>query len=150
MNRSEFIETVSAFLRRHTTLTIATVDREAWPQAADMFYVSDDALNLYFVSGEKSRHSMNLARIHRVAVTIHVETWDWRDIQGLQIEGEARAIGDPDERDRAWSLFRGKFPFTNEFVDQIVRSSFYVVVPKWIRLIDNTREYGHREEFGFP
>ncbi len=150
MNKAEFIETVSALLRKHTTLTIATVDREAWPQAADVFYVNDDALRLYFVSGEKSRHSLNLARVSRVAVTIHNETWDWRDIQGVQIEGEARAITDPDERDRAWSLFRAKFPFVADFVDQIVRSSFYVVVPKWVRLVDNTRGLDHREELRLP
>ncbi|HEY4689875.1 MAG TPA: pyridoxamine 5'-phosphate oxidase family protein, partial [Anaerolineae bacterium] len=115
-----------------------------------VFYVNDDALNLYWMSGERSRHSMNLARVGRVAATVHNDTWDWRDIQGVQIEGEARAITDPDERDRAWALFRGKFPFTSEFVDQIVRSSFYVLVPRWIRLVDNTRGYGHREEFKLP
>ncbi len=149
-NKAQLIERVSAFLQKHTTLSIATVDREGRPQAADLFYVSDDRLNLYFVSGEKSRHAMNLSRVSRVAVTVHNDTWDWRDIQGVQIEGEARAISDPDERDRAWALFRGKFPFTSEFVDQIVRSNFYVVAPKWVRLIDNTHRFDHREEFTLP
>jgi len=147
MTRSEFVEAASAFLKKHTTLTIATVDREGWPQAADVFYASDDALRLYFVSGEKSRHALNLSRASRVAVTVHNATWDWRDIQGVQIEGEARASVDPDERDRAWALFRGKFPFTAEFVDQIVRSNFYAVIPNWARLIDNTRGFDHRVEF---
>ncbi len=150
MSQSELISIICALLKKHTTLTIATVDREGWPHAADMFYASDDALNLYFVSGEKSRHATNLARVSRVAVTIHAVTWDWRDIQGVQIEGEARIVTDPDERDRAWSLFRGKFPFTNDLIDQIVRSNFYVITPKWIRLIDNTRELGHREEIILP
>jgi uncharacterized protein YhbP (UPF0306 family) len=150
MTKSELIAAVSAFLKKQTTLTIATVDREAWPQAADVFYVNDDALNLYFVSGQKSRHALNLVRVSRVAVTVHNATWDWRDIQGVQIEGEARAITDPDERDLAWGLFRGKFPFVAEFTDQIVRSSFYVVTPRWVRLIDNTREIDYREEFKLP
>ena len=150
MNKNEFIDTVNAFLKRHTTMTVATVDREAWPQAADVFYASDDALRLFFVSGEKSRHAVNLQRVSRVAATIHNNTWDWRDIQGVQIEGEARALSDPDERDRAWTLFRAKFPFTNEFIDQIVRSSFYVIAPSWVRLIDNTRGFGHRQEIELP
>ncbi|HLF28274.1 MAG TPA: pyridoxamine 5'-phosphate oxidase family protein [Anaerolineae bacterium] len=150
MTKTEFLEAVSAFLKKHTTLTLATVDREGWSQAADLFYVSDDALKLYWVSGEKSRHSLNVARVNRVAVTIHNATWDWRDIQGVQLEGEARVITDPDERDRAWMLFRGKFPFTAEFIDQIVRSSFYSFVPRWARLVDNTRSLGHREEFKLP
>lgn len=140
----------AAFLRKHTTLTMATVDREAWPQAASVFYASDDALQLYWVSGEKSRHSQNLERVSRIAVTIHNETWDWRDIHGVQIEGQARRVIDPDETDRAWALFRDKFPFTAEFTDQIARSSFYVLKPQWIRLIDNSKYFGHREEFTVP
>jgi uncharacterized protein YhbP (UPF0306 family) len=141
---------VAAFLKKHTTLTIATVDREAWPQAASVFYTSDDALNLYWVSGEKSRHSQNLERVSRVAVTIHNETWDWRDIHGVQIDGQARRVIDPDETDRAWALFRDKFPFTAEFTDQIARSSFYVLKPQWLRLIDNSKYFGHREEYTIP
>ena len=141
---------LSAFLKKHTTLVIATVDREAWPQAASLFYASDDALNLYWVSGEKSRHSQNLERVSRVAVAIHNETWDWRDIHGVQIEGAARHLIDPDETDRAWALFRDKFPFTAEFTDQIARSAFYLLTPKWIRLIDNSKYFGHREDFTLP
>jgi uncharacterized protein YhbP (UPF0306 family) len=141
---------VAAFLKKHTTLTIATVDREAWPQAASVFYTSDEALNVYWVSGEKSRHSQNLERVSRIAVTIHNETWDWRDIHGVQIEGQARRVIDPDETDRAWALFRDKFPFTAEFTDQIARSSFYVLKPQWLRHIDNSKYFGHREEFTLP
>lgn len=150
MDKTAFLARVDAFLKKHTTMTLASVDREAWPQAADVFYANDEALRLFFVSGEKSRHAMNLTRVSRVAATIHNATGDWRDIQGVQIEGEARVVADPDERDRAWTLFRSKFPFTNEFVDQIVRSNFYVVTPKWIRLIDNTRGFDHREEIELP
>ena len=141
---------VAAFLKKHTTLTIATVDREAWPQAASVFYTSDAALNVYWVSGEKSRHSQNLERVSRIAVTIHNETWDWRDIHGVQIDGQARRVIDPDETDRAWALFRDKFPFTAEFTDQIARSSFYVLKPQWLRLIDNSKYFGHREEYTIP
>jgi len=141
---------VAAFLKKHTTLTLATVDREAWPHAANVFYVSDDALQLYWVSDEKSRHSQNLERVSRVAVTIHHATWDWRDIHGVQIDGPARRVIDPDEIDRAWALFRDKFPFTSEFTDQIARSAFYVLKPHWLRLIDNSQYFGYREEFTLP
>jgi len=141
---------VATFLKKQSTLTIATVDREAWPQAASLFFVSDEALNVYWVSGEKSRHSQNLERVNHVAVTIHHETWDWRDIHGVQIEGTTRRLIDPDETDRAWALFRDKFPFTAEFTDQIARSAFYALSPRWVRLIDNSKYFGHREEFTLP
>ena len=141
---------LSAFLKKHSTLTLATVDREAWPQAASLFYVSDESLNLFWVSGEKSRHSHNLERVSRVAVSIHNETWDWRDIQGVQLEGPVRRLTDPDEIDRAWALFHDKFPFTADFTEQIARSVFYALKPNWIRLIDNSKAFGHREEFRLP
>ncbi len=141
---------VSTFLKKHSSLVIATVNHEAWPQAVSLFYASDENLNLYWVSGEKSRHSQNLERVSRVAVAIHHETWDWRDIHGVQLEGQAMRLLDPDETDRAWALFRDKFPFTVEFTDQIVRSAFYLLRPKWIRLIDNSKYFGHREEFTLP
>ena len=150
VKKVQLLERVSAFLQKRATLTIATVDREGKPQAADLFYVSDDRLNLYFLAGDRSRHAANLSRVNRVALTVHNDTWDWRDIQGVQMEGEARAVADPDERDRAWSMFRRKFPFTSEFVDQVIRSNFYVVTPKWVRLIDHTHGADYREEFSLP
>lgn len=138
---------VSSFLRKHTTFTIATLDQDAQPQAASLFYVSDDAINLYWISDEKSRHSQNLERSSRIAATIHNETWDWRDIEGLQINGQARRLVAPDAIDRAWMLFRHKFPFASEFADRIASSSFYICSPTWIRWINNSKEFGHREEF---
>jgi len=39
-NKAQLIERVSAFLAKRTTVTIATVDREGKPQAADLFFVS--------------------------------------------------------------------------------------------------------------
>ena len=138
---------VSSFLKKHTTFTIATLDQDTQPQAASLFYVSDDALNLYWISDEKSRHSQNLERFSQIAAAIHNEMWDWRDIQGMQINGQARRLVAPDAIDRAWMLFREKFPFASEFADRIARSSFYICSPKWIRWIDNSKGFGHREEF---
>ena len=37
-----------------------------------------------------------------------------------------------------------------EFTDQIARSAFYSLTPKWVRLIDNSKYFGHREEFTLP
>lgn len=43
--------------------------------AAPLFFVADEALNLYFVSGAKSRHSLNLTHEPRAAVAVYGETW---------------------------------------------------------------------------
>jgi uncharacterized protein YhbP (UPF0306 family) len=141
---------VAAFLAKHTTMTIATVDPDGRPQAADVFFASDDDLKLYWVSDERSRHSQNLGRAERVAASVHQETWDWRDVQGLQIEGWARQIVDPVDAGRAWALFRDKYAFTSAFTDEIAGSRFYVMTPSWLRVIDNSLHFGHHEEFNLP
>jgi uncharacterized protein YhbP (UPF0306 family) len=136
---------ISAFLKKHTTLVIASVDREAMPQAASLFYASDDALNLTLPA--RKPPCRILSGCPRLVTFI--ETWDWRDIHGVQMRCGAH-LSDPDETDRAWALFRDKFPFTSEFTDQIARSAFYILAPKWIRLVDNSKYFGHREEFTLP
>jgi hypothetical protein len=140
----------AAFLKTHSTLVLATLDQKTQPQAASLFYVSDAALNLYWLSDEKSAHSQNIERASRVAVAIHNETWNWRDIQGLQINGQARRLVVPDEIDRAWTLYRDKFPFASEFAERVAGSSFYICAPQWMRWINNSQGFGHREEFTLP
>jgi hypothetical protein len=141
---------VSAFLKKHTTLVIATLDQNTQAQAASLFYASDDALNLYWISEGKSAHSQNLERSRRIAAVIHNETWDWREIQGAQINGQARRLIAPDEIARARELYSGKFPFIGTFGARIASSSFYACSPEWIRWIDNSKSFGHREEFTLP
>src|SRR5215207_8573153 len=91
-------DAVRAFLRQHPTLALATVNDEGQPEVAPLFYLSDDALNLYWLSSPKSRHSMNLAAHPQVASTIYPAVWGWQDIRGVQIEGFAAAVDDADER----------------------------------------------------
>lgn len=141
---------ISAFLKKHTTFTIATLDRETQPQAASLFYASDDDLNLYWISEGKSGHSQNLERASSVAATIHNETWDWREIQGVQINGQARRLVASEEIDHARGLYSVKFPFIGAFGARIASSSFYICSPEWIRWIDNSKSFGHREEFTLP
>ena len=141
----------------HRVLTLATVSGGA-PQAAALFYVADDQGRLYFLSAPGSRHSRNLAADNRVAVTIQGEVADWRQIQGLQIEGVAGPVTDPEEQTSAARLYRRRFPELAELPamsdeqGSAVRGALeeavlYCVVPHWIRWIDNTQAFGHKEEW---
>ena len=51
------LDRVRAFLAEHTTMTLATVGPSGEPQAAAVFYVADEQLNLFFLSSPTSRHS---------------------------------------------------------------------------------------------
>lgn len=141
---------ISNFLAEHSTLSLATVSGDGLPLAANLFFASDAGLNLYWVSGAKSRHSLALSVHPRVAITVHAEVWSWAEIAGVQMEGMARVLSAGPEWQAAWELYLAKFPFVkDDFEAEISRSNFYCFSPQWVRLIDNTRGFGHKEEITF-
>jgi uncharacterized protein YhbP (UPF0306 family) len=148
---------IRAFLAQHNTMTLATVDGAGAPQAAALFYAADDALDLFFLSSPNSRHSRNLALRPRVAASIQADNQAWQAIQGLQIEGAARMVEGVADTAHAVRIYAGRFEFLRGLLDGVdggpaalrgplASSRFYVLRPAWIRLIDNTQGFGHKEE----
>lgn len=137
------------FLAQQSTLVLATAGIEdGRSQVAPLFFVSDEAFNLYWVSDPDSRHSRNLEDWNDVAVTVYAHTWEWQAIQGLQIEGDAVAVIDDEERQQALALYKKKFDFVNErFEDLLEKSVVYVLRPRWLRWIDNRQRFGYKQEF---
>jgi uncharacterized protein YhbP (UPF0306 family) len=139
---------IAAFVAAHSTLTLATLTAEGHPQAVSLFFASDADLRLYWVSGDSTRHSHNVARQSHVAVTIHNETWSWTEIAGVQMEGQATVVPAGPDWQAVWGLYARKFVFVTDFQAEISRSNFYVFTADWMRLIDNSRGFGHKEEIG--
>ena len=137
---------IEEFLAKRSTMTLATVNAEGQPQAAPLFFATEDDGSLVFVSSPKSRHGANIAANGRAAVTIQGETWDWKEIAGVQIEGEVHRIPPGMGREQAWEVYKAKFPFVPEFALEVMRSEFYRFVPRWMRLIDNGVRFGYKEE----
>jgi uncharacterized protein len=148
---------IHAFLAEHNTMTLATGETGGAPQAAAVFYAADEALNLIFVSSPNSRHSVNLARQPRAAATVQADNQDWRSIQGLQIEGTAHMVEGAVELARAVRVYAGRFDFMRGLLGgdnggpavlrgPLASSRFYILRPVWLRLIDNTRGFGYKEE----
>ena len=148
---------LSEYLAAHNALTLATVGPEG-PAAAGLFYVSDSRLRLYFLSASHAQHVQNLKHDASVAVAIHEDYRDWRQIQGIQVRGEAHVIESPLEYARAMERYVRKFSFIREFVSdprqageilsqKIALSAFHVIVPHWIRWIDNRTGFSFRREY---
>ncbi len=137
------------FLRSQSTLALGTAGlSDGRPQVAALFFASDDAFNLNWISDPDSRHSKNLEDWNDVSAAIYVQTWEYGAIKGVQIEGDASAVTDDDERQHALALYSEKFPFvTDRFATLIQQSVFYVVRPRWLRWIDNERKFGYKQEF---
>lgn len=140
---------LQAFLASQSTMALATAGEEdGRPQVAPLFFASDEALNLYWISSPDSRHSVNIADWNDASAAIYAHTWDWSGIKGVQVSGDAMAVRDDDERRRALELYRAKFPFVNDrFMDLIEASVFYVLRPTWLRWLDNERRFGYKQEF---
>jgi uncharacterized protein YhbP (UPF0306 family) len=96
----------------------------------------------------------NIAVNPQVAVSISGECADWKEIKGLQIDGVAGVVSKAD-RDGVVEMYFTKFPalkklhLASEILKLLRESSFYRISPKWIRLIDNSKGFGHKDEMIF-
>lgn len=163
-------EQALAYLRSHNTTTIATVGPDG-PWAAAVFYASV-GFELYYLSAPDSRHSVNIQADPRVAVTINEDYRDWRQIKGIQMEGEVHLLGDEAELARATAVYVEKYPFTArylklllspfasvvKYLDKVLErlpfapeinaspAKFYKITPHQLFFIDNEHGLGKRRE----
>jgi uncharacterized protein YhbP (UPF0306 family) len=150
---------VRGLLETHSTATLATHGPDG-PWAAAVFFASDSALRLYFLSDQRTRHGRDLNASPEVAVAINADCRDWSEIRGLQIAGRV-AVLDGVARDEALNLYLAKFPAVAQMLDvprgadeamiakRLGAASLYCLTPSRIRLIDNSRGFGFKEELCF-
>ncbi|GAB4425164.1 MAG: hypothetical protein Fur0044_23270 [Anaerolineae bacterium] len=140
---------IKQFLAAHTTLTLATLAEDGRPQAAPLFYAELDDLSLVFISEQRVRHSQNVARDERVAAAIYADGQQWQSIRGVQLEGRCVALSGP-IAEAARRAYLAKYPFIIEntgLTGMLERVTFYKITPVWLRLIDNSQSFGHKEEW---
>jgi len=150
---------VHTYLQKYSTLTLATSQNDK-PWAATVFFASDANLNLYFVSDYRTHHGRDISENSNVAVTINPDCDNWNDVHGVQVTGTV-CIVDGIQRAKALLIYLKKFPQidqlyakpSGEHEETIARrlkaANFYCVKPDWLRFIDNSRGFGHKEEFEF-
>lgn len=130
-----------------STLTIATSDQGGAPHAATVYFAADQALNIYFFSDPLSQHAQDLAQRPQAAAVIYPDSQDWQEIRGLQLRGEVRPVDPGAEWEHAWLHYTGKFPFVRELRSLVARNQLYGFIPSWIRLVDNRRSFGYKQEW---
>jgi uncharacterized protein YhbP (UPF0306 family) len=143
-------------LAAHNTMTLATRS-DAGPWAATVFYASDADLRLYFVSDYRTRHGRDLAGCELAAAAINPDCGTWNDVRGLQIEGRVTVL-DGVARLAGLTHYLAKFADVRALFDsprdrneetiatRLKAANLYCLRPRWIRLIDNSRWFGYKEE----
>lgn len=144
-------EHVLDYLRAHRVMTVATTGPEG-PAAAAVFYASD-GLDFCFLSAPDARHSRNLRADPRVAVTIQEDYAGWQTIRGVQLIAEGRVL-EGEEEGAARVLYAAKFPGILDgqpeesgLARALAKIRWYRLRATWVRFIDNSRGFAHREEW---
>jgi uncharacterized protein YhbP (UPF0306 family) len=147
--RIEPIELKNSFgdLLLLNAMTIATNGEDGEPHAAAVYFVSDDQINLYFFSNAVSQHSLDIDYDPRAAVVVNGEDAGWQEIYGLQMRGVIKVVQSEIKSQGGWELYRRKFPFVTGLQKIILENQMYVFIPFWIRLIDNRRGFGFKQEW---
>ena len=150
------IQRIELSLTNHYTISIATAAKEeSW--SASVFYVSDQKLNIYFISFDESKHIQGILKNKRVSATINQDVSDWMQIKGLQLQGVAYKVPEQ-HRKNILNTYRQKFDSIHELLDlpktddekkiakQFNSISLFCFEPHWIRLLDNSLGFGSKEE----
>ena len=152
----DLIQRIELFLVNHYTISIATVaGEELW--SASVFYVSDQKLNIYFISFDESKHIQGILKNKKVSATINQDVSDWMQIKGLQLQGVAYKVP-KQHRKNVLNAYRKKFDSIHRLLElpetdnekkiakQFDSISLFCLEPDWIRLLDNSLSFGSKEE----
>jgi uncharacterized protein len=150
MDRNALRAEIEAFLAAHHTVSLATVDDQGAPHAANVLY-APDGLTLYWMSDTETRHSRHIELRPRVTATVAPDYADFRLIRGLQIFGTARRLAGAESLSTARRMV-SRYAFLEQLASgpaalraAFQKAGFYCLEPDRITLIDNTQGFGHKE-----
>ena len=146
-----------------STLTLATAGpsqpdvtslHTAPPHAAAVYFTADlpvrdslRGLRLYFFSDPTSQHGQDLHANPQAAAAIYPAVSGWQEIRGLQLHGAAHILPPGSTWEAAWQLYQIKFPFVSGLKAILQRNALYEFIPSWLRLVDNRRGFGFKQEW---
>ncbi len=133
------------FIEMHNTMTLATIGKDR-PSAAAVFYAPiKKGKSLLFVSSEKSEHIINSKKNNSCAVTIQEDGLEWNVIRGLQIKGNIVLANE-----KYWNDYFERYDYIKSdstLSKALEKVKLYELKIEWIRMIDNSKGFGNREEY---
>lgn len=146
MSEPDIRSIIHEFLETQSTLALSTVNAAGQPETAPVFYVADDRFNLYWLSATHVNHSVNIATHPQSSGCIYPTIWEWQEIVGLQLRGEASVISDERVREQILLTYLRKFQLPPSFDSAIAASTLYVLRPSWLRWVNNSVTFGYKAE----
>ena len=142
-------------VNEQNTLTLATA-KEQKPWAAPVYYVFVKS-TFYFLSGPDSRHIIEAQDNRQVSAALHAAASTWKEIKGLQMTGNIRAVKPGLQAVKVLRAYLKKYPFTTEFfkanatldLDSFAERfgvKLYGFVPSLVYYLDNQVRFAFREE----
>jgi hypothetical protein len=146
MKTQKQLELVAAFLSEETTLSLATTGEDGEASVAPVFYISDQNLSLYWLSSASSRHSLNLMRQPRVALTVYRNAASWKEIRGVQMRGSAGRVTESKHHKLLIEAYCERFKLGRVLRLAVLQSTLYSFEPQFLRYIDNAKGFGYKFE----
>jgi uncharacterized protein YhbP (UPF0306 family) len=132
------------------TMTLATTGEAGAVHAAPVYFAAGEDLKLYFFSSADSQHSQDLKQYPQAAVAIYPEVSGWQAIHGLQLRGQVGIVLPGEEWQAVWAVYAAKFPFVKALKAIVASNELYAFTPQWLRLVDNRRSFGFKQEWELP
>ena len=116
---------IESFVTSHRVARLATADGSGAPHVIPICYAFDgstlySALDLKpkRVAGQRLKRVRNIIENPRVAVVIDDYSEDWSRLAYVLIRGDAEILENGEERDRAESMLRSKYPQYKEMLPE--------------------------------
>lgn len=145
-NPQKQLSLVVELIRRQSTLSLASAGEDGQASVAPLFYLPGPDLSLCWLSAQTSLHSIHLARSPRVAVAIHSNVFDWKEIRGVQMRGSAARVTRQEQRAALAEAYCDRFKLGRVLRLAVRKSAFYLFEPDFLRYIDNAKRFGYRFE----
>jgi uncharacterized protein YhbP (UPF0306 family) len=125
---------IKKYLNEAKIMQLATASNNQ-PWACSVHFVADDRLNLYWISNQNRRHSLEISKNKLVAATIPVKFPD-HPVVGVSVEGEARIDSSPGSIELYDSKFGLGAKFKKKLQSGEANEKMYVLRPKAFALFD--------------
>lgn len=139
-------ENVLDYLKKRRLMSIATYSDKPW--IATVYYVTDDDLNLYFLSDPTSQHARDFVKNNKVACAIFDSDQKATDKKvGIQLWGEVSAIKSLEKINWMLKIWHEVNPGLEDVLTlesmkkRVINAKVYKVLPKKIKFF-NEKLYG--------